>query len=446
MFEIVKKEQLNNDTFSMWIKAPLVAPNAKAGQFIMLRVNGNGERIPLTISDAADGNVRIVFQAIGKTTFLLSEKNEGDFIADFVGPLGMPTELPEAGKVCVIGGGLGSAIALPQVKELYKHRVDTTVILGFRNKDLVLLEDEFKANTNELIIATDDGSNGRKGFVTNVLEEQIEKGEKFDLVIAIGPIPMMKAVCEVTKKHEIKTIVSMNSTMIDGTGMCGCCRVTVGGEVKFACVDGPDFDGHQVDFDEAGRRSRYFRDEESEALEEHKCRLTADIELVDIVDENNNLTGEVVEKELVHQKGLLHREAVIWVMSNDGEVLMQKRASEKKLKPNKWSITGGHVKSGESPDVAAKRELFEEIGIKGDLEFLFVARVSEYQNNKFKYMYFLKSDTELEDYKIQYEELSELKYISLEELERIVKDEDEDYTFSKRDYMPKIIQELKKRV
>jgi len=275
MFEITKKTQLNSEIFSMWVHAPLAANHAKAGQFIMLRVDEHGERIPLTISDkdTKTGEIRIIFQTMGKTTLLLSEKNEGEFLADVVGPLGLPTHLPESGKVVVIGGGLGTAIALPQVKELYARGIDTHAILGFRNKDLIILEDEFKANTHGLIIATDDGSNGKKGFVTTVLEEKISEGKKYDLVLCIGPIPMMKAVCELTKKHDIPTIVSMNSTMIDGTGMCGCCRVTVGGEVKFACVDGPDFDGHLVNFDEAMRRGRFFGEEEGIAREGHKCKL-----------------------------------------------------------------------------------------------------------------------------------------------------------------------------
>jgi len=309
LFQITQKTQLNADTVSLWLHAPLAAAHAKAGQFIILRVNDTGERIPLTISDKnpETGDIRIIFQTVGKTTMLLCEKNIGDYISDIVGPLGLPTNLPKGTNfdpsvgadiirphikasskpniqlttnnyqlptVCVIAGGLGTAIALPQVKELFSRGIDTHAILGFRNKDLIILEEEFTAKTHELTIATDDGSNGIKGFVTTILEDKINNGEKYDLVLCIGPIPMMKAVCELTKKFNIKTIVSMNSTMIDGTGMCGCCRVTVGGEVKFACVDGPDFDGHLVNFDEASRRSRFFREEEQISKEAHQCRLT----------------------------------------------------------------------------------------------------------------------------------------------------------------------------
>ncbi|GHV17548.1 ferredoxin-NADP+ reductase subunit alpha [Clostridia bacterium] len=280
MFEIISKKQLNSDVYAMEIHAPRVAKKAQAGQFIMLRVSDMGERIPLTVAgfDRNEGSVRIIFQAIGKTTTCLSEMNEGDCLVDFVGPLGMPTELPNKGKVVLIGGGLGAAISLPQAEELYRRGVDTHAILGFRNKDLIILEDEFRAATHGLKITTDDGSNGRKGFVTDILREKIEGGAGYDLVIAIGPLPMMRAVCNLTRVFGVKTIISMNSTMVDGTGMCGCCRVSVGGEVKFACVDGPDFDGHQVDFDEAMRRSRMYSIEEKQALDQHalrahKCRL-----------------------------------------------------------------------------------------------------------------------------------------------------------------------------
>ena len=258
----------------MVVEAPLVAKKAKAGQFIILRVHEDGERIPLTIADydRQAQTVTIIFQVVGRTTKLLDQLNEGDEILDFVGPLGKPSEVEGFKKVCVVGGGVGCAIAYPTAKALHENGAEVTVISGFRNKDLVILQDEFAAVSQHSYLVSDDGSTGTKGLVTNVLEELIEKGEQFDEVIAIGPLPMMKFVCLLTKKYGIKTIVSMNPIMIDGTGMCGCCRLSVGGEMKFACVDGPDFDGHLVDFDETMARNGAYRDFEAKARDED-CNL-----------------------------------------------------------------------------------------------------------------------------------------------------------------------------
>ena len=274
MYKIVRKKSLNPTVTLMDIEAPLVAKKAKAGQFIILRVDEDGERIPLTVAgcDTEKGTVTIIFQIVGATTEKLNHKNEGESIEDFVGPLGMPTAIEGLKKVCVIGGGVGCAIALPVARALHEQGADVTTIAGFRNKDLVILEDEFKACSNRFIMMTDDGSYGEKGTVTVPLKELLEKGERFDEVIAIGPLIMMKFVCLTTKEYGQKTVVSMNPIMIDGTGMCGGCRLTVGGEVKFACVDGPDFDGHLVDFDEAMSRSRIYAPFERHAYEE-ACNL-----------------------------------------------------------------------------------------------------------------------------------------------------------------------------
>lgn len=274
MFKIVKKDILNPSMTRMEIEAPLIAKKAKAGQFIILRVDEFGERIPLTIADysAEKGTVTIIYQKVGATTRLLDSLNEGEYILDFVGPLGKATELDGYKKVAVIGGGAGCAIAYPQAKTLHNMGTYVDVIAGFRNKDLIILEDEMSEISDRLIVMTDDGSNGSKGFVTNALEEQLKSGAGYDLVIAIGPLPMMKAVCALTKEYNVKTIVSMNPIMIDGTGMCGGCRLTVGGKTKFACVDGPDFDGHEVDFDESIRRLGMYKKQEKEAME-HPCRL-----------------------------------------------------------------------------------------------------------------------------------------------------------------------------
>ncbi len=275
MYKILKKRVLNEQVKLMVIDAPLIAKKAEAGQFIVLRVNEQGERIPLTIADfdSEAGTVTIIFQEVGKTTQLLGTLEEGDCISDFIGPLGKPSHFGEIKKAAVIGGGLGTAIAYPQAKKLYSEGVEVTTIAGFRNKDLILLEDEMKAVSNKLIITTDDGSNGNKGFVTDALKAEIEAGEKFDLVVAIGPLIMMKFVSRLTKEYNIPTVVSMNPIMIDGTGMCGGCRVTVGGKIKFACVDGPDFDGHEVDFDEAMRRQTMYKKQEEES-----CNLFRGIE------------------------------------------------------------------------------------------------------------------------------------------------------------------------
>lgn len=269
MYRIVEKERLNPSVTRMSVEAPMVARKAQAGQFIILRVHEDGERIPLTIADydRERQTVTIIFQVVGRTTKLLDQLEVGDSILDFVGPLGKPSEIEGLKKVCVIGGGVGCAIAYPTAKALYDNGTEVTVISGFRNKDLVILQEEFAAVSSKSYLVSDDGSTGKKGLVTNVLEELIEQGEQFDEVIAIGPLPMMKFVCLLTKKYGIKTVVSMNPIMIDGTGMCGCCRLSVGGEMKFACVDGPDFDGHLVDFDETMARNSAYRAFEQKARE-----------------------------------------------------------------------------------------------------------------------------------------------------------------------------------
>jgi len=274
VFKVLDKKQLNNSTYSMTVHAPMVAQNIKPGQFVMVMTDENSERIPLTIADfnKAEGSVTIVFQAIGGSTIKLSTKNAGDEIAHFAGPLGAPTELESITKACVIGGGVGCAIALPQAKWLKNHGADVDVVAGFRNKDIVILEDEMRNAASDFTVCTDDGSYGIKGFVTNVLKEKIESGKNYNCVIAIGPVPMMKAVCDITKEYGIKTIVSLNPIMIDGTGMCGGCRVNVDGKVKFACVDGPDFDGHKVDFNELMIRNSMYKKQEAEH-KEHICRL-----------------------------------------------------------------------------------------------------------------------------------------------------------------------------
>ena len=274
MFEILEKKQLNEQVTFMTVYAPFIAKKVKPGQFVILRVDEKGERIPLTVADfnRESGSVTIVFQAVGFTTKKLSALNVGDFISDCVGPLGMPTEFGTPKKAIVIGGGVGCAIAYPQAKALYNMGVETTVIAGFRSRDIVILEEEMRSVSNNYFVTTDDGTYGRQGFVTDVLKELISKDE-YDLVIAIGPIPMMKFVSLTTKEKGIKTIVSLNPIMIDGTGMCGGCRVNVGGEIRFACVDGPDFDGHLVDFDELSRRNGLYREEEA-----HACRLEAKID------------------------------------------------------------------------------------------------------------------------------------------------------------------------
>ncbi len=275
LYKILRKERLNDSVSLIEVEAPYIAKKAEPGQFIILRIDEEGERVPFTIADydREKGTVTVIFQIVGMTTERLNELNEGDYLLDFVGPLGKASEFEGVKNVAVIGGGLGTAIAYPQAKKLNSMGVRVDMINGFRNKDIIIIEDECRAACTNLYTMTDDGSNGNKGFVTAKLEELIEGGEKYDLVIAIGPLVMMKAVCELTKKYGIKTIVSMNPVMIDGTGMCGGCRVTVGGETKFACVDGPDFDGHLVDFDLAIRRSKMFSAKERTAREGHKCRM-----------------------------------------------------------------------------------------------------------------------------------------------------------------------------
>ena len=275
MYRILKKQTLSNSIKLMEIYAPLVAKKAQAGQFIIFRVDEDGERVPLTIADydREKGSVTIIFQEIGKSTILLGEKEEGEYILDFLGPLGNPSMLDGYKKAAVIGGGLGTAISYPQAKSLFQKGCEVHSIAGFRNKDVIILEDELKKISHKCIITTDDGSNGTKGFVTDILKDLIEKGHNYDLIVAIGPLVMMRAVCDITKEYGIKTIVSMNPIMIDGTGMCGGCRVKVDGEIKFACVDGPDFNGHLVDFDDAIKRQGMFKRFEQQAKEAHQCKI-----------------------------------------------------------------------------------------------------------------------------------------------------------------------------
>ncbi len=277
MYPILEKCRLNETTTLMRVLAPRVAKKAGPGQFIILRIDENGERIPLTIAgyDRESGSVTIIFQKVGKTTIHLDELNAGDSLLDFVGPLGRVSEYGDVkGKrVAVIGGGLGIAIAYPQAVALTELGAEVDMIVGFRNIGLAILMDELQNASKNLIVMTDDGSNGKKGFVTDALREQLEAGAKYEHVVAIGPMPMMRAVCEMTRPYGIHTVVSMNPIMIDGTGMCGGCRLTVGGETKFACVDGPEFDGHLVDFDEAMKRSRMYSAEEKLSKEQHICRM-----------------------------------------------------------------------------------------------------------------------------------------------------------------------------
>ncbi len=276
MAKIIYKKELNASVTLLEVEAPRIAKKAMPGQFIILRLDEVGERVPLTIADfdREKGSVTIIFQKVGLTTNLLAEMNVGDEIQDFVGPLGLPTHVEEGvKKVCVVGGGVGCAIAYPQAKYLHSQGLEVDVIAGFRSKDIVILEEEFKAASTNLYITTDDGTYGEKGFTTTKLKELIDAGNNYDLVIAIGPVPMMKFLAKTTEPYGIKTLVSLNPIMVDGTGMCGGCRVTVGGQVKFACVDGPDFDGHQVDFEELMNRNSVYRDREGKANESHECRM-----------------------------------------------------------------------------------------------------------------------------------------------------------------------------
>ncbi len=274
MYRIVKKKVLNPTVVLMDIDAPAVARRALPGQFIILRTDDEGERIPLTVADydREGGTVTIIFQVVGATTEKLSHLEEGDYIADFVGPLGKATHTEGLKKVAVVGGGVGCAIAYPVAKKLHEEGCEVHAVIGFRNKELVILEDEFKAASDKLVLMSDDGSAGRKGLVTDALKALIESGEQYDEVITIGPLIMMKFVCALTKEYGIKTVASMNPIMIDGTGMCGGCRLTVGGKTQFACVDGPEFDGHLIDFDEAMARSGMYKPFERHAHEE-TCNL-----------------------------------------------------------------------------------------------------------------------------------------------------------------------------
>lgn len=282
MNKIIRKKALNATVTQMEIEASLIARKAKPGQFIILRVDSEGERIPLTVAgvNTGDGTVKIIFQVVGATTEMLNHKNEGDYIADFAGPLGMPTHTEGIKKVCIIGGGVGCAIAMPVAQEFQRLGAEVTGIIGFRSKDLLILEEEFKAFSDKLIVMTDDGSYGRKGNVTVPLKEMLESGKAFDMIIAIGPLIMMKFVTVTAKPYGVPVTVSMNPIMIDGTGMCGGCRITLHqGEkriTKFACVDGPDFNGYEIDFDEAISRSRMYLDDEHHAYEE-TCHLFREV-------------------------------------------------------------------------------------------------------------------------------------------------------------------------
>lgn len=274
MFEIVSRKSLNPTVTELEIKAPFVAKKAQAGQFVIVRATADGERIPLTVADfdREKGTVKIIFQIVGATTYILNTLKIGDFVADFVGPLGNPTETEGLKKVAVVGGGVGCAIAYPVAKKLHEEGAEVHSIVGFRNKDLVILEDEFRKVSDKYVLMSDDGTAGEKGLVTDALKRLIDGGEKYDEVIAIGPVIMMKFVCRLTKEYGVKTVISMNPIMIDGTGMCGGCRLTVGGKTKFACVDGPDFDGHEVDFDEAMSRGASYKEWERHKYEE-TCNL-----------------------------------------------------------------------------------------------------------------------------------------------------------------------------
>ena len=277
MYKIVRKKELNASVTLMEIEAPFVAKKAQAGQFIIFRIDEMGERVPLTIAgyDREKGTVTIIFQKVGFSTIALGNLNEGDYIRDFVGPLGKPTHTEGIKRVCVVGGGVGCAIALPSAVAFKEAGAEVDVVVGFRNKDIVILEDEFKAAADNMYLMTDDGSYGEQGFVTVKLQQLLESGRNYDAVLAIGPIPMMKFVCKTTEPFGVKTMVSLNPIMVDGTGMCGGCRVTVGGETKFACVDGPEFDGHKVDFAELMSRNSVYRDREADVKESHTCRIEA---------------------------------------------------------------------------------------------------------------------------------------------------------------------------
>ena len=274
MYKILKKRELNPTVTLMEVEAPFVARKAEPGQFIILRVDAEGERIPLTVADfdREKGSVTIIFQIVGGTTERLNHLREGEYICDFVGPLGEPSHVEGLKKVAVVGGGVGCAIAYPVAKKLHALGAQVHSVVGFRNRELVILEEEFKEVSDVYKLMTDDGSAGQKGLVTDALKELIESGNEYDEVIAIGPVVMMKFVSLLTKQYGVKTTVSMNPIMIDGTGMCGCCRLTVAGKTKFACVDGPDFDGHEVDYDEILKRASTYREFEKREREE-ACNL-----------------------------------------------------------------------------------------------------------------------------------------------------------------------------
>ncbi len=273
MNNIIEKENLSENVVRMMLTAPVIAQKRKAGQFIILKIDEKGERIPLTIvdSDAKAGTVTIIFQVVGKTTATLAKMKVGDTIQDVQGPLGNPTEIENYGRVICIGGGVGVGVVYPLAAALKKAGNEVISIIGSRTKDLLILEKEMGAISDKLIVATDDGSYGFHGFVSQVLQEMIDKGEKIDRVFAIGPVPMMKVVSDVTRPRGIKTIVSLNSIMLDATGMCGACRVVVGGKTKFTCVDGPEFDGHEVDFKLLADRLKMYCDQERQAYDLHKC-------------------------------------------------------------------------------------------------------------------------------------------------------------------------------
>lgn len=274
-YEIISKKQFSEKVNEYVVYAPDVAHSARAGQFIILRATEDGERVPFTVCDydREKGTITILVQTVGYSTMILEKLSVGDSICDFVGPLGKPTDLSGFDKILLVGGGIGSAVIYPQAKQLMLENKAADVIVGARNESLVIYENDFKKFSNEFFVMTDDGSAGEKGFVTDKIKNLLDEGRKYDCIFAVGPLPMMKAVCALTKNYGVKTIVSMNTIMVDGTGMCGSCRLTVDGKIKYACVDGPEFDGHLVDFDEAINRSKFYKEQEKE----HVCRLTGEI-------------------------------------------------------------------------------------------------------------------------------------------------------------------------
>lgn len=278
MYQIISKRKLNETMTWLVIQAPLAARKAKPGQFIILRIDEYGERIPLTMAghDAEKGTIDIIYAAVGRTTMLMDQLEEGDSLADVVGPLGKPTEMKGLKKVAVVGGGTGNALAYPLAAGMHKEGIKVDMIAGFKNKDMVILEDEFKAETDRLYITTDDGSYGEKGFTTDKLKELIESGNKYDEIVAVGPPIMMKFTCKIAEKYGIPSVASLTAYMVDGTGMCGGCRCIIGGENKFVCVDGPEFDGKLVDWDELIRRNSFYREQEAEDAA-HVCRLTGGV-------------------------------------------------------------------------------------------------------------------------------------------------------------------------